>query len=358
MIRKPLLLLVSLAFLTFALAADNSPQALLEAGHWKRLRQIVEPLAVNPKDAQAAYLLSCAKTAFGDLDSALELAQRAVSLEPGNSEYHLQLAVAYGRKANKASFLKAMNLGGQYKSELKKAVELDAKNVDALWELMEFYWHAPGIAGGDQKKARAMADDIMRINAAKGYLALADLAQLAQNKQQADIEDYYRKAALADPKSYEVQLRLAHFYSSDKQRNYELAEKHAQQAITLDPDRTGGYRTMAAIRVEQERWQDLDLVLHNAEARVPDDLSPYFQAGLETLLAGKDPSRAERYLRKYLTQEPEDYAPHLSRAHWRLGQALEKQGRKAEAVAELESALRLEPDFEEAKKDLKRLKQQ
>jgi tetratricopeptide (TPR) repeat protein len=356
MTRKLFLLLVSLLLPALGRGAvDSSPEALLAAGHWKRLRQAAEPLAGNPKDAQAAYFLSCAKAAFGDLDGALELAQRAVSLEPGNSQYHLQLGLVYGRKANKASFLKAMSLGGQYKTELKKATELDAKNIDALWELMEFYWHAPGIAGGDQKKARALADDIMRMNAAKGYLALAELAQ---GKQEADVEDYYRKAALADPKSYEVQVRLARFYSSDKQKNYGLAEKHAQQAIALDPGRIGGYKAMAALRAEQERWPELDLVLAEAESRVPDDLGAYFQAGLETLLAGKDPVRAERYLRKYLTQEPEAYAPRLSRAHWRIGQALEKQGRKTEASAEIETAVRLEPDLEEAKKDLKRLKQQ
>ncbi len=355
MIRKLPLLFVPLALAaSVAIAADTTPQELLEAGHWKRLRQMTEPLAANPKDAQAAYFLSCAKSAFGDLDGALELAQRAVSLEPGNSQYHLQLGVAYGHKANKASFLKAMSLGGQYKSEVKKAVELDAKNVDALWELMEFYWHAPGIAGGDQKKARALADDIMRINAAKGYLALAELAQ---GKQEADVEDYYRKAAQADPKSYEVQVRLARFYSSDKQTHYDLAEKQAQQAIALDPDRIGGYKAMVVVRARQERWPELDSVLTEAESRVPDDLSAYFQAGLETLLSGKDPARAERYLRKYLTQEPEAYAPRLSRAHWRIGQVLEKQGRKTEATAEIETALHLEPDLEEARKDLKRLRQ-
>jgi len=75
------------------------------------------------------------------------------------------------------------------------------------------------------------------------------------------------------------------------------------------------------------------------------------------LTAEKDPARAERYFRKYLSQEPEGHAPSLSRAHWRLGQALEKQGRKPEGISEIEMAVRLEPDFEGAKKDLKRLKQ-
>jgi len=354
MLRTLSLLLCSLVLLAVdATAADSSLEALREAGHWKRLRQMAEPQAANPKDASAAYFLSCAKSAFGDLDGALEMAQRAVSLDSGNSQYHLQLGVAYGRKANKASFFKAMSLGGQYKNEMKKAAELDPKNIDALWELMEFYWHAPAIAGGDQKKARSTIDDIMHINPAKGYLALAELAQGKEE----DVEDYYRKAAAADPKSYDAQVRLARFYSSDQQKNYDLAEKHAQQAIAIDPGRGGSYKLMAALYARQARWHDLDSVLSEAESRVRDDLSAYFQAGLEILSAGNDPQRAERYFRKYLSQEPEAYAPHLSRGHWRLGQALEKQGRKTDAIAEFETALRLEPDLEDAKKDLKRLKQ-
>jgi len=73
------------------------------------------------------------------------------------------------------------------------------------------------------------------------------------------------------------------------------------------------------------------------------------------------PSPARRKsadLKKYFTEtrEPEAGAPLIAGAHWSLGQVYEKEGRKAEARAELETAVRLKPDFEPAKKDLKRLK--
>ena len=49
-------------------------------------------------------------------------------------------------------------------------------------------------------------------------------------------------------------------------------------------------------------------------------------------------------------------APSLARARWRLGQVLERQGRKNEAVAELEAAVKMDPDFADAKQDLKQMK--
>src|SRR5262249_54500279 len=74
------------------------------------------------------------------------------------------------------------------------------------------------------------------------------------------------------------------------------------------------------------------------------------------LTKDKDLPRAERYFRKYLSQEPEGQTPSLAAAHWRLGLVLEKQGRKPEAITEMETALRLQPSFAPAKKDLQRLR--
>lgn len=78
---------------------------------------------------------------------------------------------------------------------------------------------------------------------------------------------------------------------------------------------------------------------------------------LNTLPLSKDDlPRAERYLRKYLTQEAEAESPSHAAARWRLGLVLEQPGRKAEAISEIEAAVKAEPSIEPAKKDLKRLK--
>src|ERR1035441_362316 len=59
---------------------------------------------------------------------------------------------------------------------------------------------------------------------------------------------------------------------------------------------------------------------------------------------GRDPVRAERYLRVYLAQEPEGSQPPTSEARWELGLALQAQGRAAEALAEFKESVRLNPE--------------
>lgn len=351
--------LVSLPLFSFlAFAEDPSPEALIKAGHWKRARALVEQR--DPADhegsnnAQAAYLLSQVKTAFGELESALQLAETAVSLDGGNASYHFQLAVVCGETAEKASLFSKAIWARRFKEEAEKAAALDSKNLDARFALIEYYLQAPRLMGGSVEKARAMANEIGKIDLAQGYMAQARLAQ--GEKDATKEEGFYLKALAASPRDYGILVSLANFYALDSQRKFDEVEKFARQALEIEAGRVEAYSSLAYLYAFQQRRTELDLILGKAEKNVSDDFSPYFRAGRALLDQGKDLPRAERYFRKYLTQVPEADAPALAEAHWRLGLALEKQGRMKEAVSEIEAALRMKPNLTEAKKDLERLK--
>ena len=134
-----------------------------------------------------------------------------------------------------------------------------------------------------------------------------------------------------------------------KENNYQEGERAAREAIQIDLGRADGFVSLSILYALQNRWNDLDTTLAHAKESIPDDLNPYYQAGKTILGRGGDLMRAEGYFRKYLTQEPEGGTPNLAAAHWRLAQVLEKDGRSSEAVTELKSALKLQPDFPEAK---------
>ncbi len=227
------------------------------------------------------------------------------------------------------------------------------QNLEALDSMMQFKFQAPGLMGGDKNQARALADTITRLNPSEGYLSRAKLAELEKNP--AEVEGDYLKAVEAGPRNYGALTALAKFYSHAPPAKYELAVKNAQQAVEIDPLRVEAYWILARLFALQERWNDLDSLLGAAEEKVPDDLRPYYEAANAQLETGKDLPRAEKYAKKYLAQESEGDGPGAADAHRLLGLVSEKQGRVAEARAELETALRLRPNFKAAKEDLARI---
>jgi tetratricopeptide (TPR) repeat protein len=331
---------------------DDKLDALLEAGHFKQVARALDP--ANSHDAEALYLLSNVKQGFGKTDDAVRLAEAAVKIDPSKAKYHLQLAGALSDQADKVNVFKKISLAGRIRSELETAIKLDPKNTDCLFGMMMFYEAAPSIAGGSKEKARQTADEIAHIDVSKGYLAQARLAR--GNNQKDQIEGLYLKAVKADPTSFEALMALANYYASDEKKKYDLADKYAEQALKLDASRAGPYVVSAEAAAFQQSWEKLDSLLSKSEQANHDDLNPFYQAGRTLLQLNQELTRAERYMRTYLSQDPEGLTPPLSAAHWRLALILEKEGRKADAIKELEEALRLEPDFENAKKDLKRLK--
>jgi tetratricopeptide (TPR) repeat protein len=349
-------LVAGLLAATVAFAADASGQdlnALIEAGHFKRAKPLIDSrLQKNPKDAEALYASAIIKEKSNDLDGAIALAEQAVAADPNKAQYHAQLGEMYGNKAGKVSMFSAMKFAHKIRDEGEKALQLDPKLSDAHELLIQYYLQAPGIAGGDKNKAYQMLDKLFTIDACRANSIRAELA--AKDKREAEAENYYKNAVAANPNDYEAQSNLANWYLAKKK--FDLAEKASRELLRIDRGRSYGYLALAVLYANTERWPDLDAALADAEKNVPDNFGYYYQAGRSLLGTGKDLPRAEKYLKKYMTQEPEIGSATLAHAHWRLGLVYEKEGRKPEAVQELQTAVNLKPDLEDAKKDLKRLK--
>jgi tetratricopeptide (TPR) repeat protein len=353
----PLSILTIAYVLLTPLGAASPAVDLAEHGHWKRLKAQIEPrAAANPGDAEAQSLLSAVRLVYRDPEGALAPAEKAVALDGKNVEFRFQLAEVVGELASNASVFKQIGLARRYKREIDTALTIDARHTKSMMGLMEFYNRAPGIVGGDKKKAVEISDRILAIDKVDGYIAKVRLLSRESPPPLAQIEQLYVQAVQADPSRFEPHINLASIYASGATPRWALAEKEALTAKKIDPDRTASYAILAAVYATGERWADLDAALADAEKQVPDNLSPYLRASGALLASGKDLARAERYARRYLSQEPEPNASTHAVAHWRLGLILEKAGRKADAIAELQTATTLDPKFEPAGKDLKRLK--
>lgn len=342
---------LSIFMVSIALAGE-SPEQLIKAGHWKRAKPLVEgAYAANPKDAHVLFLMAKLKRVSGDLDQAHKLVEQSLALDSNNPDAHILLCDILGAEASKAGVFRRMSLGASLRREIENTVQRFPGNVDAHWGMMEYYLEAPGIAGGSKDKARAQQAEIARLSPPYGFLAQGQIVR--HQDKNADVEELYRKAYETDPQNFDVGFSYCNYELG--RNHWDVAEKCGLHLVTLDRSRIAGYSILAIAYASEKKWKDLDTLLPEAEKNVPDDYSPYFLAGRTLADSGADNARGERYLHHYLEQEPELNGPKPSRAHWRLGQLLEKEGRKSDAIAEYRIATQMEPQFEPAQKDLKRL---
>ena len=110
----------------------------------------------GPHTGRSAYNL-IGKNYFmlGDFKKAAESFEKAVALNPLNSDNMLWLGRAYGRRADKGSKILAGRYASKARQYFEKAVALDPHNHEALNDLFDYYLNAPGFFGGGVDPAEA-----------------------------------------------------------------------------------------------------------------------------------------------------------------------------------------------------------
>jgi tetratricopeptide (TPR) repeat protein len=210
-----IILILSAAFTLCAIAADPDVESLMRNGHWKRAREAAEAYShSHPNDARDAHWLARAPRSFDNFAEAARYAAMAVSLDPKASAYHRELALAYLQQVETSSMLKAIGTMRKCRDELDAALGIDPNDPDNLFEKMDFLLQAPGIAGGDKKKAVDLAERLLKIDPARGNLALARIA--VKQKEFGRLESLYQKAAEVNPHSYDAQVALAGLYLGNR----------------------------------------------------------------------------------------------------------------------------------------------
>ena len=144
---------------------------LFEHGQFAAAQQFfAEFVRRHPTDPSGAYYLGRLAFESKQYDQAATLFEQAAQLKGGNSEYHRWLGRTYGRQAEREEG-DAFFLARKAKKYLEKAVELSPDNLEARFDLLEYYLQAPLLLGGDAAKAKAQAEEIAKRNAAEGRKA-------------------------------------------------------------------------------------------------------------------------------------------------------------------------------------------
>ncbi len=272
--------------------------------------------AVAPEGADApAPLVSRLRGALesGDLPEAIRVGEKAVAADPTSAEARDLLGRAYGLTAKDSQLLEQMHLARKARECFARAVELDGTNVAALSDLARYDMRAPAILGGGKKKARATADRVLALDPARGHVLLGELAE--------------------------------------REKNAAAAEAEYRQAIAAAPDDPRGRQALAAFLVERRRYAEARALW--SESRGEDALRAYELAGI-ALASREGLAGAVEDLEGALGRSGSETGTDPTRAelHERLARVYEKLGRRADAAAELETALALAPGRSDWRKTL------
>jgi|SRR5271165_245343 len=311
------ILLSLLPLFTPLTAAAQTPQTLLAAGHVdEAMRALDEQLRTNPT-AEAYNLLCRAYFELENWDAGIPPCEKAVSLAPDNGLYHLWLGRIYGEKADRSGFLSAAGLAKKVRTEFERAVELSPDSWEARTDLAEFYVEAPGIVGGGKDKARAQADLLMPLNPGMAHWVQGRIAE--KNKDNAAAEQEYRAAIAASQGGARAWLNLAGFY------------RHTS------------------------RFDKMDEALLTLESSPLDHPGALVDGASMLLRLGRDYPLAIRLLRRYLSPSNSVEEAPAFKAHYLMGELLEKQGDRAAAAEEYRTALAMAHAYRPAQEARKRV---
>jgi tetratricopeptide (TPR) repeat protein len=190
-------------------------------------------LAGLPSEKGAVYsLMGECYYMLGQFTKATEALERAVRLEPNNSQYHLWLGRAYGRRAETSTFLTAPAHASKARDHFEQAFALDTGNLEAAGDLFEYYLEAPSFLGGGLSKAVALAEKTKNLDAAEYHYRLGRIAD--SRKEYKDAEEQFRRAMDLAPRQVGRVVDLANYLS--KRGKYQESEAAFSLAEGIDPD--------------------------------------------------------------------------------------------------------------------------
>jgi tetratricopeptide (TPR) repeat protein len=312
-------LALALLLLSSDPAAELAPGIeLFDTRRLQEARAFFEPYAAShPDSAAAAFYLGRISLEAKQTEKAVEWLERAISLDPDNSDLHRWLARAYGAAAQTANPVAQNRYAREAKAALDRAVRLDPKNLRAREDLIQFHLSSPEFLGGSLAQARQHAEEMRKLDPVAGRMMLASIH--LRLKEPAQAEGEYQAAIREAPRDLRPRMGLAYLYQS------------------------------------QSRWGDAFEALEGALQVDPGNWEAHYQIGRTGAFSGQRLDRAEEVLKKYLGHTPTGDDPPLAGAHFRLGMVYEKKGDLARAREHYRRSLELDPANPEVRKALERL---
>ena len=146
---------------------------LLEQKDYRAAKTVFEELTrSDSENHEAFYYLGRSLFELEEYKESIKALEKSIKIHSTSSDYHTWLGRALGRRLNEVNIILKIAMVKNFQESLKTAIELDPSNVDARWDLCQFQFFAPAIAGGSKEKAKEQALEITKLEKDRGYVAL------------------------------------------------------------------------------------------------------------------------------------------------------------------------------------------
>ena len=354
---------------TYALAPDD-PTIALEAGtamanagdDAKALPILEHAVELDRKSVTARYQLALVLQRLGRTKDAIELFKQVVEAEPENSDALTNLGMALAQMHDATG-------GIPY---LKRAIALSPNDATAHQDLAAAYIQVNQIddAIGELRTAIKFAPDSPQL-----HYDLGTAYKLQDNA--ADAIPELETAEKLNPSGYEPAYVLGLLYM--QVARYAEAAQQLEASLKLHPQNGDGWATLGNVYNKLDRLPEAATALREAIKQMPDHADSHLILA-SVLVKQKDTQGAEQerkiaadLMRRHLDLQRAQVAtnsgksllqsgkldaaivqfrdalafdPNFAEAHARLADALEKQGKTAEAAAERGEAEKLNKSLE------------
>jgi tetratricopeptide (TPR) repeat protein len=287
--------------------------AALQSGEADKALALLSPLAQPGGEAQAYNLKCRVEYSLEQWDRAVNDCEQAVKLDGRSTDDHLWLARALGAQASRASFLSAFKLAKRVRAEFEEAVRLDPLSGEALADLGNYDYTAPGVVGGGIDKAEGVAAQMDRIDPIRAHELRGHIAE--QHKDFGAAEREYKQALAASAHPAFQWISLAGFYRGrERWTEMEAAVRSGQNAAERDKRAAVALYSGAALLIQTKR----------------------------------DPARAAKMLEEYLAGSVKSEDAPAFVAHVWLARLKQQMGDAAAASRERAAALALAHEYKPA----------
>ncbi len=342
-------------------AGTYDPRPDLEEGRYlKALGEAEAQLRSEPRNALAWAAKSEAFSALQRFGEGFDAAERALALSPRLADALLARGLARaGMAVQQRNFSSLRNASGALE-DLEDATQADPRLATAWMSLGLAYQQLPGLLGGSTRKALACASSLGKVAPARGELLRGMV--LSMDGRWRDAEPCFARALALAPADPEVVYGYLDSLGSRETRK-QLGAPEQQRRLAVE-----ARRLLPPVKTRARALEAIcDALLDAGQAeeawRIAQEALPRADApSLVRLQLGKLAARSGLHrleglaLLDQVIREPlEGGSAGYPGAHWRRGQILNYLGRKSEARAAAEAALRLDAKHTGAKRLLEEL---